>query len=243
MKLNVRKSIAAVGTAMALAVTPVAVPSMAPTAFAASDDQYTTRKGAVESGLTQIKIAYAAKMAEIESTSTSVSGNDDADLKVSQARTKASEADGLIKLAEGYLESVEGKGNDDGNYGTLGSAQTALNDAKTALTRVDTYLTEARAAKKKAEDSKFECPGATNFDKKKDKVTEGSTTAGLKSFFTSSGNRVVYKNGKKECVSNREYYTDMLTKLVAVLGTVLTLITTATKISDVVMKAAPGAPA
>lgn len=235
MKLKARKSIAALGTALALSLTPVAVPSMAPVALAeVTKSQYNDRWGQVKANLGTVRTLIASATTSINKTAKIVSGNSDASLKVDNARTQLSIAEALLTNAQQSFDSAPKDQSNEGNYGTLASANTNLADAKTALSKVSTNLTEARNAI-------FVCPNADNESKDNNSDDSGSSGSSTDSF-TSSGNHITWKNGKQVCVSKREYWTDMLTKVVAVLGTVFTLITTVTKISDVVMKNNPLAP-
>lgn len=234
MKLKARKSIAALGTALALSLTPIAVPSMAPTALAeVSASQYNDRRGQVKAGLDTVQKLINAARNDIDKTAKMVAGNADAGLKVDNARTQLSIAEALRTNAQQSFDSAPENAVTEGNYGTLASANTNLADAKTALTKVSTSLSEAR-------NSIFVCENADN-ETSNNTDNSGSSGSSTDSF-TSSGNHITYKNGKKACVTKREYWTDMLTKTVTVLGTIFTLITTVTKISDVVMKSNPLVP-
>lgn len=115
---------------------------------------------------------------------------------------------------------------DDPDYGTLKGLQSSIRNIQSTLNNAENDYRAANPVS--CEDGK-----ATNDDS-----GSGGSFGSLFESFGSSGRMSVVKDGKKTCVSKAEYYSEKLTKIVAILGTVFTLITTMTKISETIQKQA-----
>lgn len=176
----------------------------------------------IEKRIDTLRDAIKARKAELKKTSDPA-----AQQKLDSAEASLQKADGKLGTAQAQLHGIEAYGDSDSpDYGTLKGLQDSIRQINSDLSDAESDYRASAPVK---------CEDSTNANSDSG---SGGSFGSLFDSFGSSGRMSLIKDGKKTCVSKAEYYSEKLTKIVAILGTVFTLITTMTKISETIQKQA-----